>query len=230
MPILKPINSFAKALWLPLVLLVSACQSAKKLPVAIESKELQVVYVGLPNPIEYVYNGLRCEDLIMVCDKQKASIKKGESCAFSITPHGAWKDGITVSIYHKKIDPSRLLEVRNLRVVDVPVPTVSLNGNTGPSISIGALRAVKIVSCTLRGFVFEGYRYRISAFDYLLIRASNKTVIDRGHVEGHVIPGKVREIFNRLEKGDMIHFYNLEARATDGSTVLIQKDLSLWIH
>ena len=210
--------------------LTAGCQSARKLPVAIESQQLQVVYVGLTNPVNYVYHGVRCEDLIMVCDTQKARIKKGEDCAFNIVPLVPSKDGITVSIYRKKVDPGRLLEKRKLKSVGLPLPEASLNGNTGPYISTGALKAVKVISSVMSGFVFEGYRYRVSAFDYLLVKGSNKTVIDRGHAEGQAIPAKVRKAFNSMEKGDMIHFYNIEARAIHGKTVRTANDLSLWIR
>jgi hypothetical protein len=203
--------------------------SSSKMPIAIEAQKMQVIYEKLPNPITLVYNGIKCDDLLIDYDKTKARIEKNDNCEFVIYPKAPWKEGLNINIYKKNLEPKNLIETRNLRIDRIPRPVASLNGNTGGSISTGALKAVKIVSCVLENFVYEGLRHKVSSFDYLLVRNPDKKVIDKGHINGQSLTPKLREQLFKMSKGDMVHFYNIEAYAPQLGSTLVQNDITLWI-
>lgn len=215
------------SLWLLFLLL--GCQSAKKMPVAIGLERMQVLYEGLANPITYVYTGVSCKDLELDCDRKRALIEKQDDCSFLITPLGGWKDGLELNCYKERIDKEHFLEQRVLRVLPIPQPVASLNGNTGGSISRGALLAVKQVSTVLEGFAFEGVSYRPTSFEYVVVQAKTKRVLLRGQQKGHAIPPDLRDEFSELEQGDLIHIFNIMARPNvEGlAEILVQNNLSM---
>lgn len=201
--------------WISAVLLMtllSGCQPAKEMPVAMTLRNMQVLYAGLANPVKYVVNGVACKDLILTCEKGRATIQKQEDCSFLITPLGVWEGELTVFCYKKKVHKEHLLQRQVLRVLPIPQPVASLNGNTGSSISKGTLMALKQVSVTLENFVFEGVRYRASSFEYVVVQGKTKRVLLRGEQKGHAIPHEFRALFPDLEKGDLIHIFNIRAR------------------
>lgn len=229
---LRLMNQRIKYVLFSILLILSACRAGRELPVVIATEKLQVLYNGLENPMVYAQNGIHCKDIIVVAEKGRAEVKQRENCHFSVRPLGTWKEGLELSFYNKQVDEEHLLEKRNLRIAKIPLPVASLNGNSGSSISMGALKAVRIVSVVLEGFVFEGLRYQASSFSYLVVKAETKEVITRGQQLGKEIPDDLSRIFGDLQKGDLVHIFNIMAKANDPRLpeVPVQNDLSLWVN
>jgi len=232
MHILKPMNRFVKYALLPFLWSLCACQATKNYPAVVAAENLQVVYNGIENPMSYAYTGYSCKDLIVVVEKGRAVVKSNEDCTFSIRPLGVWKEGLELEFYYKKVDEDHLIEKRKLRIEKIPLPVASLNGNMGTGISTGALKAVKIVSVVLEGFVFDGLRYQTSSFSYLVVKAKTKEVVVRGQHLGKEIPNELQEAFAEVEKGDLIHIFNIMAQPNHPRLpeVPVQNNLSLWVN
>lgn len=184
-----------------------------KAPAIISADKMNVVYQGLDNPISISVPGFEP-------DKIFASLTPGTVGSLVRTGPGKYvakikrrdRNGCNINVSVKLPDgKTKSMGSQNFRTMKVPSPIASLNGNTGPSMSTGAIKAVRIVSVTLDNFVFEGIRYRVSKFDY--IWKPRRGTLLRGNAKGPQIPNQLRAAFNDASRGDLLIISGIHATA-----------------
>lgn len=185
-----------------------------KAPAIISADKMNVVYQGLDNPISISVPGFEPDKInaSMTPAGFGTLVKKGAGKYIAkITKRS--REGVKINVSVKlPSGGSKSMGSANFRTMKVPSPNASLNGNTGPSISTGALKAVKIVSVTLENFVFEGIRYKTVAFDYIYKPARGNLL--RGTATGQQIPNQLRAAFGNAKRGDLLIISGIYAQAT----------------
>lgn len=185
-----------------------------KAPAIISADKMNVVYQGLDNPISISVPGFEP-------DKISASMSPGGIGTLVKQGSGKYiakitkrdRKGVNITVSVKLPGGgSKTMGSANFRTMKVPSPNASLNGNQGPTISTGALQAVKVVSVTLENFVFEGIRYKTVAFDY--IYKPQRGNLLRGTAKGNQIPNQLRAAFGNAKRGDLLIISGIYAQAT----------------
>lgn len=184
-----------------------------KAPAIISADAMNVVYMGLENPISISVPGFEPDKInaSMSPGGLGTLVKKGPGKYIAkITKRD--RKGVNINVSVKMPDGStKTMGSQTFRTLKVPSPTASLNGNTGPTMSTGALKAVKIVSVTLENFVFEGIRYKTTTFDYIYKPARGNLI--RGTQNGASIPNQLRAAFSNAKRGDLLIISGIYASA-----------------
>lgn len=184
-----------------------------KAPANVSADKMNVVYVGLDNPISISVPGFEP-------DKISASLSPGNVGDLVKTGPGKYvakiktrsREGCKINVSVKLPDgSSKNMGYGEFRTMKVPSPNASLNGNQGPNISAGALKAVRIVSVTLDNFVFEGIRYEVTNFDYIYRPQRGQLI--RGSARGKQIPNDLKAAFDNAKRGDLLIINGIQASA-----------------
>ena len=185
-----------------------------KAPAIISADKMNVVYQGLENPISISVPGFEPDKInaSMTPGGFGTLVKKGPGkYVAKITKRS--RKGVNINVSVKLPGGgSKTMGSATFRTMKVPSPNASLNGNQGPTISTGALQAVKVVSVTLENFVFEGIRYKTVAFDY--IYKPQRGNLLRGTAQGQQIPNQLRAAFSNAKRGDLLIISGIYAQAT----------------
>jgi len=184
-----------------------------KAPAIISADAMNVVYMGLENPVSISVPGFEPDKInaSMSPGGLGTLVKKGPGkYVAKITKRD--RKGVNINVSVRMPDGStKTMGSQNFRTLKVPSPTASLNGNTGPTMSTGALQAVKVVSVTLENFVFEGIRYKTTTFDYIYKPARGNLI--RGTQNGATIPNQLRAAFSNAKRGDLLIISGIYASA-----------------
>jgi len=184
-----------------------------KAPAIISADAMNVVYMGLDNPVSISVPGFEPDKInaSMTPGGLGSLVKKGPGkYVAKITKRD--RKGVNINVSVKMPDGStKSMGSQNFRTLKVPSPTASLNGNTGPTISTGALTAVKVVSVVLENFVFEGIRYKTTQFDYIYKPTRGNLI--RGTANSQAIPNQLKASFSNAKRGDLLIISGIYASA-----------------
>ena len=184
---------------------------------AISADELNVVYVGLPNPISVSVGGVDPKNVnvsVVGVGVSLRAAKPGQfnalvpvripnvnECLIKVT--AKLPDGRTVSMGDKKF------KIRN---VPKPVFKAGTVGFSGP-ISLSALKVQANAVAALDNFVYDGVKYDVLSYRFTCIgrRTNGPKIIS---VNGSSL-SQIQALLKLLGPGDLIQFDNIKAIGPD---------------
>ena len=173
----------------------------------ISSRKENVVYIGVPNPIDIAVEGRYCKDFSVSTDN--GTLEHGSAtCNYELSPA---KAGMTeISVKDKK--SGKVISKAMFRTKPLPPPTCRLAGKDGGEISKSVLKVQVALSVMLEGFDFDA-RFSVEGYRVTIFRG-NKVIFTEGET-GARFPSSVTEAFKMTEQGDSLVFSNLKAKAPD---------------
>lgn len=103
---------------------------------------------------------------------------------------------------------------KEFRVLELPTPVLSLNGNSGPSIKKEILATIEHVSAEYENF---GWQAECSVVEYDYIYSPKRGQLQRGHVKSVMIPEDLQATFNNGKYGDMLIITGVKVKSADGA-------------
>jgi gliding motility-associated protein GldM len=203
---------------------------------AIEAVKLNVMYVGLENPISITVAGIDPKNVVprLVGCKINYSTGIPENVGMATNASLRGSNGnYTVIIPEKvsdvqiqvsaKMPDGRLkpMGLKNFRVKGIPKPTFKCGNvefSTG-SVELSKLKDATIAQASLEGFVYEGVKYQIQSFKFQGISAK-KGFTDPVPVTG-VGLDKIKPTLALLRAGDNVTFTDIVAIGPGNVRVLV---------
>jgi len=137
------------------ILLSSFCAAhAIAQHVAISFTKMNVVYIGVANPVTIVAENTDSKDLIVTTDNGEIR-RSGNYDGYDYYPHDKGKATISVSVHTS--DGTKKLQETVFRVKKIPAPTVRLCLMTGGYISRAMLCVQIGPSANIEGFGFDAH-------------------------------------------------------------------------
>ncbi|HRW62726.1 MAG TPA: GldM family protein [Bacteroidales bacterium] len=174
---------------------------------AVELTKMNVVYIGVDNPLKIAVSGYECSDLNVTITNGSIKGEKGE---YIINPRRP--GNMVLSVYAN----GKLVNETSFRVKYVPNPILMVAGLTGGDITKNHLLSANVVKVRLPDFDFD-LSFKIKSF---LVSATGR---DGSYVEARSdseqISDTQKEIIKNAEVGARINFEDISVIGPDGRIV-----------
>jgi hypothetical protein len=189
------------------IFLVVACVKGNMHPnvvTAVEPVRMNVLYIGVDNPIRIAASGYQASDLTVSIDN---GIITGENGEYTIRPKQLNKAIVTVSSHGKEIQKS------TFRVKSIPDPVLYVGGKRGGNVDKDFLMKQQEVKAQLENFDFDAsfdiVEFTVSA----TLEGFTKDIISKS---GKITPEQRDLIFAKLKPGIAVIFQDIKCKGPDG--------------
>lgn len=165
---------------------------------AISNARQNILYVGIPNPLEVAVEGYKCKSLTVTTDRGTIEAFQDE-CGYMVNVDTPVKTNITITDKRSK----RKIGVMEFRVKHLPDPIALVGTKHGGDIKKNILKVQLGVVAELWGFDFDA-RFIVTGFTVTILRESN--CIFRKQCTGTMFPPEVTVAFGSLETDDVVIF------------------------
>lgn len=185
----------------------------------ISATKMNVVYIGLDNPISVSVPGYSPEQVQVSCSaggKMRPDKQKG---TFLLTVDGSNREiVITASVKDNKGQVKKM-GVTNYRVRPIPKPIPMLGSikQSGPQ-SAGVLKAATFVYASLEDFAFEGVKF--TPLEYYIVVQPRKGDGKAYKGTGAAVTSEMRAALGNLRSGDRVTLAQIKAMGPAGAVIL----------
>jgi hypothetical protein len=191
-----------------------ACMKGKdssKTVAAVALTKMNVLYIGVANPVVIAVSGYDPADLIATIDNGKISGEKGE---YVINPANPGTAVLTISCKGKELQQS------TFRVKYVPDPVAVLNISDGSPKTEGFISKADLlkaggVAVELRNFDFD-LKFTAKSFVMSTTLANSNTVVEEVSNSDRYTKNQI-DLINSLKKYQKLAFENIVATGPDGA-------------
>jgi gliding motility-associated protein GldM len=190
----------------------------------ISATKMNVVYIGLENPISVSVPGYIPSEITTTLEPAGAGQLKPDpknKGAYLLTLNrSASKVKIVVSVKDKGSNSVKRMGEQEYRVRMVPDPipalgTVEVSGN----VAAAQLKAQNVVRAPLKNFAFDGVTYVPYEFQFLMIpKRGGQAFVEQG--KGQMLSSGMQAALARSVKGDKIIITNIKVKGPDGNRQL----------
>ncbi len=178
--------------------------------------KMNVVYVGLDNPLDLSVPGVAQSDIVAVVDGP-GILKKASDGTYTLQvdqPGKKTKVKVSARIEGRMMDMGE----KEFRIKRVPDPIVKLDGivDPGPA-GKGMITARKGLVATMGDFIYDGVQWRVVSFTATIRKGQDVIPIDN---TGAVLNEKTKTLISGLKKGDALFFDNIIAQGPGGQRKL----------
>lgn len=193
----------------------------------VSADKMNVVYIGLDNPISVSVPGTSPDQLVITC---VGGIISGRNGKYILKVTGGRFADIVVSVRESN-GTLRQVESKRYRIKPVPNPVPMIGRINNTSASVSQLRGLPYVVCDLQNFVFDSIRYRVVSFDAKLFMKTGNYVEERG-ARGQSLPPKILNALGQTRGGETLLISNIRAEAlgTNIGVVKISTPIMLTIQ
>ena len=193
----------------------------------ISATKMNMVYIGLDNPISVSVPGFSPNDVsaasstggILKPDKQKGT--------YLLKVDGSNRE-ITISASVKDKDGKvKKMGDQKYRVRQVPKPTPMLGAiKESRDVSVAELKTASFVYANLENFAFEGISFTPTKYTIVYQPRRGDAVVK--YANGNVVSGEIKALFNAAKPGDRIILGNISATGPAGG-VMVPTSLALTV-
>jgi hypothetical protein len=126
---------------------------------AVSAEKMNVVYIGVDNPLTIVAEGYKCDQLEVSCES--GTIRKTENCEYNIAP--VREGAIEIEVKARTSSGVKQIGTKKFRVKLIPSPTARIAGRSSGLILAAIFKVQLGVSTFIDGFDFES-RFRVARF------------------------------------------------------------------
>lgn len=171
-----------------------------------------IVYLGIPNPLDFAVEGQFCKNLVISTDNGKIE-PTDEACSYILILKNAGKVEITIS--DKKSKNHKVLGKAVFRAKYIPDPIAIVAGKSGGEIRKSVLKVQVGISTVLNGFDFD-IRFKIENYTVSFFR-DNKPTFTK-NCNGAIFPQEVIAAFDTLQTNDRVIFSRINCKSPDGKS------------
>jgi len=178
---------------------------------SISADKMNVLYIGLDNPITIAIPGKNPNDVKASLSGAGSLVNRGGGKYIAkVSKRGDVKIVVTVTEDGKSKTYQAPFRVRS-----IPKPEARLGTLESGTHSSGAVKAQPGVYGTLgEGFAYEGVKYKIISYLFVYSPKRGDAVIVQG--QGTALPPQAKSIVSRARSGDRIIIDNIQATGPDG--------------
>ncbi|MCU0422189.1 MAG: gliding motility protein GldM [Bacteroidia bacterium] len=192
-------------------------------PIAvISATKMNVVYIGLENPISVSVPGYAASEVLTSIEPSSAGqLKKDPATGgYLLTVNGtASQIKVVCSVKDRGTNATKKMGEANYRVRKVPDPIPALGTlDVSGGVSGSVLKIQNVVRAPLKGFAFEGVNYVPFAFEFLVIPKRGQPFFEAG--KGQQLSGTMQAQLARVVKGDKVMITNIKVKGPDGNRQL----------
>ena len=186
-----------------------SAQNGDDIQVVISPVKMNVLYLGIENPVSILVSGVPSEKVSATMSNGKITKLPGktEYIAKPTTVGDA-----VIEVYVEIDGQKKKVEIMTFRVKMIPTPIVKIGGKSGGNIAKDFLMEQLGLIAVMEDFLFD-LRYMVQQFDVVVKTPQGEKII---RSNSPAFTKDQKELFNSLEKGSKVFFTNIVARGPDG--------------
>ncbi len=188
----------------------------------ISATKMNVVYIGLENPMSVSVPGFSANKVDVTCEGGKLT-KQGNSGEYILTVDGSVR---TVKITAKV--EGKMMGFKEYRVRQIPKPTPMLGPiEQSGSVSMGQLKSANFVLTALKDFAFEGVKFTPISWNLVYQPKNGQARVANG--TGEQLSSEAKGYLMNARPGDRFILMNIKAKGPAGA-VPIPSSLALEVR
>lgn len=177
---------------------------------SISADKMNVLYIGLQNPISVSAGGVPAEAINATISG--GSIVKKATGEYMVTVSSPGKAVVNVSAM---IDGKvKTLGSKEFRIKYIPDPVLKVGLSKGPSMKAAEFKVQGGLRADLEDFVFDGVKYDVVSYRIGIQPRSGDYV--EGEANSAYFPSGVMGAIRSLKPGDQVYFDNVRVKGPDG--------------
>jgi len=177
----------------------------------VSPKKMNVLYIGLPNPIAVSAPGIPKEDIRVSMTGGSIS-GSGEDYTANVKTIGTATIYVSGELTKGKVSP---LGSSVFRVKRIPDPKAEFAGRSGGNTSAANIKAQDYVFATLKDFEFDA-KFNVTHFVLMIINPHQDAIIIPGN--GNQLSSDMHDKMKTVRQGSTIVIREITAVGPDGST------------
>jgi gliding motility-associated protein GldM len=179
----------------------------------ISPTKMNVLYMGIPNPIKVSAAGVASENLEITVNNGRYE-KSGDDFLVYPTKLDALGKITSISVTAKLNGESRPMGSMVFRVKEVPDPLATISGKSNGNLKKEELMAEDGVFAELKDFDFD-LKFKVTQFDVNYTGAGGYSKVDKS--TSNRFTQEQKDHFSKLTQGSVIYIDNIMAKGDDGS-------------
>lgn len=176
----------------------------------ISATKMNVVYIGLDNPISVSVPGFAANKVDVRCEGGKLA-KVGSGGEYMLTVDGSVRE-ITISA---GVD-GKTMGFAKYRVRQIPKPMPQLGSiEQSGSVSMGQLKSSNFVLTVLKDFAFEGVKFTPISWNLVYAPKNGGARVESGN--GETLSAGAKSVLMNARPGDRIILMNIKAKGPAGA-------------
>jgi gliding motility-associated protein GldM len=177
---------------------------------SISADKMNVLYIGLQNPISVSAGGVPAEKVS--AGISAGSMSKTGAGTYSVVVSSPGKATISVSA---NLDGKvKTLGSKEFRIKYIPDPILKVGMSRGPAMKAAEFKVQGGLRADLEDFLFDGVRYEVVSYR-VGIEAKGKDYVE-GEANSAYFPNSVMGAIRSLRPGDQVYFDNVRVKGPDG--------------
>jgi gliding motility-associated protein GldM len=177
----------------------------------ISPTKMNIMYVGIANPIKVSVAGVASENLVVSMTNGGRIEKAGDDYLAYPTKLDATGKSTSITVSAKVGGELRPMGSMEYRVKEVPPPVATISGKNGGNLKKEDLLAEDGVIADLKDFDFD-LKFRVTQFDVSISGTYDKTMSSKDNK----FTSEQRTQFGKLSTGSIIYIDNIMAKGDDG--------------
>jgi gliding motility-associated protein GldM len=190
---------------------------AAKSSVVVSADKMNVLYIGVPNPMSISAPGIPNEKVTARFKgngRFTGNGRKGSYTAMVTTP-GTTKIEVIAELPSGE---KKVMGFKEYRIKTVPPPTPKFAGKNEGTVSRGELKVQRGIFAELENFDFD-LKYTVTKYRFIMTRKSNSPIIKEGRSQ--VLSSDVVAALGRADPGERVLFDQIYAKGPDGKEVKV---------
>lgn len=184
---------------------VNGQQGGKEIVAAVAPTKMNVVYLGIDNPVSIAVSGYNSSDIEIKVSNARFTGSDGKYIIKPIRP-----GNVVIDVYAD----GEIVQSSEFRVKTVPSPVAKVAGRKGGKISMDELLKAGKVYADMDNFVFD-LSFEVVEFTVSAVIAGY--VIEYSNKEGNEFNEKQIELIKKLKSGNNVYIQDIKAKGPDGS-------------
>lgn len=177
---------------------------------SISADKMNVLYIGLQNPISISAGGVPAEKVSAGINN--GTMAKTAAGKYSVT---VTKPGTAMITVNGDIDGKvKTLGSKEFRIKYIPDPVLKVGMSKGPFMKAAEFKVQGGLRADLEDFLFDGVRYEVVSYR-IGIDAKGKDYAE-GEANSAYFPNSVMPVIRSLRAGDIVYFDNIRVKGPDG--------------
>ena len=193
--------------------------------VTVSPTNLQLFYIGIPNPISVSVPGASLKDITVTVSGAGATLDKVSDGQYTVTPK---KQGERVKVHVRaKIAGKEMdMGVAEFRTKNIPAPEALVGKQKDGRIEKGALKGIGGIRIDKGGFDFP-VQYKVASYNILLLQ--NGEVVKEAAITGGKFTPDIMSAIDKLRRGAKVLIDNIRAVGPTGTVTTANTSIILTI-
>ncbi len=178
----------------------------------ISPTKMNVLYLGIPNPIRVSVPGVASENLVVTLSNGRIE-KSGDDYLAYPTKLDATSKSTSISVSARFGSETRPMGSMDFRVKEVPPPLATVGGKNGGNLKKEELLSENGIFADLKDFDFD-LKFKVTQFDVTLSGAGG--YVKTFSSKDNKFTSEQRDQFSKLGQGSIIYIDNIMAKGDDG--------------